>query len=107
MPRREPPPLPECTPAQPTWSADLPQIASPMRGVTYTLRISQPAAIPLQANRTGSGPVYWFANEGLVARSQAGEAQPWTPDSPGRYVLRAVDDRGGADSRIVNVEFVP
>jgi penicillin-binding protein 1C len=107
MPRREPPALPDCTMAQSAFGADAPQIASPMRGVTYTLRISQPSAIPLQANRTGSGPVYWFANEGLVARSDAGEAQPWNPAAPGRYVVRAVDDRGGADSRVIDVEFVP
>ena len=45
-------------------------------GLPYWMGVmGKSAAIPLQANRTGSGPVYWFANEGLIARSDAGEAR--------------------------------
>jgi penicillin-binding protein 1C len=107
MPRRVPPALPaDCNNALQA-SADNPQITSPVKGVTYTVRLSKPETIALRANRDGQGPIYWFADNSFVAKSESGNAVAWTPQKAGRYVLRAVDEAGRADSREVNVEFVP
>jgi penicillin-binding protein 1C len=107
MPRRVPPALPaDCNNALQT-STDNPQITSPVKGVTYTIRLSQPASIALRANRDGQGAIYWFADNGYINKSETGNAIAWTPQKSGRYVLRAVDEAGRADSREVKVEFVP
>jgi penicillin-binding protein 1C len=111
MPRREPPFLPDCGEATPNttgFEADAPQIVSPLRAVTYTLRLSKPENIALRANRaSGAGKVFWFADRGFVAAAQAGEAVSWMPEHAGRYILRAVDETGRADSREIEIEFVP
>ena len=107
MPRREPPALADCASDAVTSPIDAPHITSPMRGVTYTLRLSQTSTIPLQAHRTGVGNLYWFANEAFIAQGRAGEAFAWSPETPGHYILRAIDERGRADSRTLDVEFVP
>lgn len=107
MPRRVPPALPlGCNNAQQT-HADNPQITSPLKGVTYTIRISKPETIALRANWDGQGAIYWFADNGYINKSETGNAIAWIPQKAGRYVLRAVDEAGRADSREVNVEFVP
>ncbi len=107
MPRRVPPALPaDCNNALQT-SADNPQITSPVKGVTYTIRLSQPASIALRANRDGQGAIYWFADNGYINKSETGNSVAWAPQKSGRYVLRAVDEAGRADSREVNVEFIP
>ncbi len=112
MPRRVPPALPlGCNNALQT-NSDNPQITSPLKGVTYTIRLSHqnlktPETIALRANRGGQGIIYWFADTSFIAKSEAGNAVAWTPQKTGRYVLRAVDDAGQSDSREVNVEFIP
>ena len=112
MPRHVPPALLlGCNNALQT-NSDNPQITSPLKGVTYTLRLSHqnlktPEDFALRANRGGEGAIYWFADTSFIAKSEAGNAVAWTPQKAGRYVLRAVDDAGQSDSREVNVEFVP
>ena len=44
---------------------------------------------------------------GFIAKNETGNAVAWMPQKAERYVLRAVDEAGRADSREVNVEFVP
>ena len=107
MPRREPPRAPDCDGMTMAGEADAPQIVSPLRGVTYTVRLSKPAPLALRAEGTRHSDVFWFANQGFVARASAGEAVAWNPAQPGRYVLRAVDETGAADVRTVDVEFEP
>ena len=96
MPRREPPRAPDCDGMTMAGEADAPQIVSPLRGVAYTVRLSKPAPLALRAEGTRHSDVFWFANQGFVARASAGEAVAWNPAQPGRYVLRAVrrDGRG-------------
>jgi penicillin-binding protein 1C len=105
MPRREPPPLPDCAAAAP--DGDDPRIVAPLRGVTYTMRLSKPALIALRAELARQGEVFWFADQGFVGRTAPGEALAWNPPRPGRYVLRALAEGGGADSRAIDVEFAP
>ena len=107
MPRRVPPTLPANCNNTLQNNADNPQITSPLKGVTYTIRISKPETIALRANRDGQGTIYWFADSSYINKSETGNAIAWIPQKAGHYVLRAVDDAGRADSREVNVEFVP
>ena len=112
MPRRVPPALPSgCINALQT-NADNPQITSPLKGVTYTIRLSHqnlktPETIALRANRDAQGAIYWFADTSFIAKSETGDAVAWVPQKAGHYVLRAVDDAGQSDSREVQIEFVP
>jgi penicillin-binding protein 1C len=108
MPRRAPPNLPlECSNHSNQTIDDKPQITSPLRGVTYTIRLSKPETIALKANRGGQGIIYWFADNSFIAKSEAGAGIPWAPEQAGHYVLRAVDELGQADNREVVIEFVP
>lgn len=106
MPRRAPPPLPECASAAPP-AGDAPQIVSPLRGVTYTVRVAKPETVLLRANQGRAGPVFWFVDQGFLGRTEAGEGLAWAPARPGRHVVRAIDERGAGDAREVAVEFVP
>jgi penicillin-binding protein 1C len=108
MPRRVPPTLPaECNNALAQTNFEAPQITSPLKGVTYTVRLSKPESIALRANKTRAGAIYWFASNSFIAKSEQGESVAWQPQLAGRIVLRAVDEAGLADSRDVTIEFVP
>ena len=108
MPRRAPPALPsQCNNSAAQANLEAPQITSPLKGVTYTMRIGKPESIALRANQSGQGSIYWFADNGFIEKSEASAAVAWSPQQAGHYVLRALDEAGQADSREVNVEFVP
>lgn len=108
MPRRIPPTLPsECSNTKSQTNAEAPQITSPLRGVTYTIQLSKPETILLKAKNSNQSVVYWFANNDFVAKSAAGASVAWAPPQTGHYVLRAVHENGQADSRELQVEFVP
>ncbi len=49
--------------------------------------------------------MYWFAGKEFLGRASDGLA--WQPAGAGRYLLRAVDEYGAADSREVEVDVVP
>lgn len=108
MPRRVPPTLPaKCSNNHIQVIDDKPQITSPLRGVSYTIRLGKPEAIALRASRGGQGNIYWFADNSFIAKSEAGAGIAWLPQKAGHYLLRAVDNAGQSDSREVEVEFVP
>jgi penicillin-binding protein 1C len=107
MPRRQPPALPDCGPNA-AGEADGPAIISPNLSTTYTVRLSKPVPLALRANGLDArDTLYWFANGGLVGKGKPGEGLGWLPQAPGRVLLRVVDQQGRADSREVNVEFLP
>jgi penicillin-binding protein 1C len=116
MPRRVAPPAPEC--ATGTGNAagtgassdarEAPRIVSPVRGLAYTLRIGHSVPLSLRADAaSGTQAVYWFAGGAYLGRAPFGDSLAWVPPQPGRYLLRAVDDRGGADTRELVVDLVP
>ncbi len=112
MPRRAAPPLPNCAGKMSVVNTTAPQIVSPLRAVTYTMRLSKPAPISLRAEGAGSanhngGKQFWFSNEAFIGEAKTGESLPWQPPKAGRYLLRVVDEAGLADSRDINVEIVP
>ena len=107
MPRRQPPPIPDCTQAD-SVADDAPVITSPNNGTIYTMQLSKRTPISLRASTAASSQtLYWFANGGLIGKGRAGEGLGWLPNAPGRYQLRVIDQQGRADVREVAVEFIP
>lgn len=85
-----------------------PRIASPLRGVTYSIRPSKPEPVMLRADAPGGvNTLFWFVDNGLIGRSRPGETLFWKPAAPRNYTVRVVDDAGRADSRTLMVEYVP
>ncbi len=88
---------------------DVPQIATPLRGVTYTVRRHYAGieTIPLEASTSADvETVFWFDGKALIAKSTAAHgALPWTPTSDGLHVIRVIDDHGRTAERDVNVQF--
>jgi penicillin-binding protein 1C len=105
MPRRQAPVMPDCAVDE---SADIPNIATPLRGVTYTLRRRAGAeTIPLEAGTAADVEnVFWFDGAALIARSPAAQgAVPWTPSADGIHLIRVIDDHGRTAERDVNIQF--
>ena len=106
IPRRAPPPLPDC--AAPD-DGQAPQIVSPLRGETYTRRLSRGGEERISFNATvdaGVQTLYWFVNDGFVGTAKAGDPLLWQPTMAGEYTLRAIDDHGRADARALRVDVV-
>ncbi|TBR17600.1 penicillin-binding protein 1C [bacterium] len=83
-----------------------PEISSPPAGVTLVLRPQTPSVELAAVTDAGTRAVHWFAGERYLGAAAPGQALDWAP-SPGRYVVRAVDDAGRASSREVSVEPAP
>jgi penicillin-binding protein 1C len=110
MPRRVAPPAPDCAAGfgGAGDGREAPRIVSPVRGLVYTLRIGSLAPLSLRADAaSGTQAVYWFAGSAYLGRAPFGDSLAWLPSQPGRYLLRAVDDRGAADTRELVVDLVP
>lgn len=87
-----------------------PKITSPLMGSVYTLQLSDStqSRIALTADTDADvRAIYWFADRSYLGQSEVGQPLFWTPDQPGTYALRAVDDHGRADSREIRVAAVP
>jgi penicillin-binding protein 1C len=64
-------------------------------------------SIPLSANADSEvHRLHWFVDEDYIGTGVPGIAVPWNPQRSGKYIVRAVDDRGRADSRELNVALV-
>jgi penicillin-binding protein 1C len=91
--------------------APAPLITSPLRGVRHTVRVNKPEPLVLRADAAADvHAIYWFADDALIGQAAPGEGLAWMPSlaEPGRrYVLRAVDDQGRAESREIIVDLVP
>jgi len=112
LPRRAPPPFDSACAAHAVESPGdrPPQITSPLRGVVYTLRAKRlgEETITLRAT-TGPGvrEVYWFLGQSFLGKAAPGASLAWRPDAPGSFTLRAVDDQGQADARLIELAVVP
>jgi penicillin-binding protein 1C len=105
MPRRMPPPLPACAAED---SGDTPRIASPLLGVTYTLRKSHPeSVIALETSAAADvRDVFWFDGGALIGKSAIGAgAMAWRPDAEGAHLIRVIDDHGRAAERDVQIQY--
>lgn len=105
LPRRTPPPAPDCTGSVSAAIHEPPRIASPLRGVTYSIRAGRSESLLLKANASSeSRTVYWFVGKEYLGSSLEGLA--WRPGAAGHYVLHAVDEYGSADSREIDVALI-
>jgi penicillin-binding protein 1C len=107
MPRRQPPPVPSCQRDVPSGTA--PHITSPVTAATYSIRANGigKETIPLAANADSEvRQLHWFVNDGYIGTGTPGVAIGWAPQSSGRFIVRAIDDRGRADSRELRVDVV-
>ena len=105
MPRRKAPAIPDCAVDD---SSDIPKIATPLRGVTYTLRHKAGAeTIPLEASTAADvDSVFWFDGAVLIAKSGVTHgAIPWTPAADGMHLIRVIDDHGRTAERDVTIRF--
>ncbi len=105
MPRRKAPAMPDCAVDD---TSDLPKIATPLRGVTYTLRHKSGAeTIPLEASTAADvDSVFWFDGALLIAKSGVAHgAIPWTPAADGMHLIRVIDDHGRTAERDVTIRF--
>lgn len=107
MPRRQPPPAGDC--AEQTLAGLAPRITSPLTAATYTLRAARATSetIPLAANADSEvRTLHWFVDDAYVGTGEPGVAIPWAPQHSGTFIVRAIDDRGRADSRELRVAVV-
>jgi penicillin-binding protein 1C len=107
VPRRVPPALPDCASED---SSDGPHISSPLLGVSYTLRHSQPdRTIALDASAAADvQSLFWFDGAALLGKIAASAgAFPWRPGASGPHLIRVIDDHGRFAERDVDVEFAP
>jgi penicillin-binding protein 1C len=107
IPRRPPPPAGDCETG--IASGPPPQITSPLGGVSYSVRADRLGEERLSFNANADGDVrtlYWFVDEAFVGQSPPGVALAWIPTRPGRYRVSAIDERGRADRRELEVELV-
>lgn len=108
MPRRTPPPVPACAMDD---RAEPPEIASPVRSVTYQLRASGrdgSDSISLDVHVSGDVQrVFWFDGRALIGdRRVADGPLPWHPTTAGARIVRVVDDHGRSAERDVTIQFV-
>jgi penicillin-binding protein 1C len=107
MPRRRPPAVAECQRDVP--SGTPPHITSPVTAATYSIRAHRMSeeTVPLSANADSEvRRLHWFIDETYVGTGTPGIAIGWAPPHSGRFMVRAVDDRGRADSRELRVDVV-
>src|SRR5882762_1682992 len=110
LPRRAPPPFdPRCETGAAASAGPPPQITSPLRGVVYSLRAKRigDETITLRATAAaGVREVYWFVGKSFVGKAPPGGTIAWRPEAPGSFVVRAVDDQGQSDSRLIELAVV-
>jgi penicillin-binding protein 1C len=108
IPRRKPPQNPQCRDAG-TPDGAPPQITSPVRGSTYAMRLKQigQQRIAFSAiTDADAHTLYWFVNDAYVGRSDPGAALYWQPRMAGSYTVRAIDDHGRVDQRMLAVSLL-
>ena len=85
-----------------------PTIVSPKKGLIYHVRIGaeNDEVLNLEATaETSRENLHWFVDATYLGMSAPSSALLWKPQ-PGKHVIRAVDDFGRADSRLVTVTAV-
>jgi penicillin-binding protein 1C len=108
LPRSAPPPLAGSDAFRPTASLEGPHILSPKGDRTYQLRLGggSDGVLDLDAAAEGARDrIYWFIDSVYLGSSVASTPLPWKLQV-GRHTVRAVDENGRADSRVVTVGAV-
>jgi penicillin-binding protein 1C len=107
IPRRKPPQNPACANAG-ALEGTPPQITSPLRGSSYVMRVSRQDRQSIAFSAVTDADVrilYWFVDGAFAGSTKPGETLFWQPTSAGTYRLRAVDDQGRSDERLLDVRL--
>lgn len=81
------------------------EILSPRQGLSYVLsaKAAEPLRIPLETTKAETdGPVYWFADNKLIAVASNSQPIFWEPES-GVHMVRFVDSAGQSAAQKVTV----
>lgn len=108
LPKRKPP-VNHCKEGLVDVGGNPPRITSPTKNTTYTLRQSQQGQDRISFNAVtdaDSKTLYWFVDDIYLGSSASKAVIDWRPINNGQYRIRAVDDRGRADSRLISIEIV-
>lgn len=108
LPKRAPP-VNHCKDNGVDAGGNPPRITSPLKNTTYTLRQSQQGRDKIAFNAVtdaDSKNIYWFVDDIYLGSSASKKTIDWRPINNGQYRIRAVDDRGRADSRLIMIELV-
>ena len=108
LPKRKPP-VNHCKEGLVDVGGTPPRITSPTKNTTYTLRQSQQGQDRISFNAVtdaDSKTLYWFVDDIYLGSSASKAVIDWRPINNGQYRIRAVDDRGRADSRLISIEIV-
>lgn len=109
LPKRTPPSTAHCKNGQLAITGEPPRILSPLRNTTYTLRRTSSPNTAIVFNATAdndSSVIYWFVDDAYLGNSTHQRSIEWQPKESGRYRIRAVDDKGRADTRIIQVDIL-
>jgi penicillin-binding protein 1C len=113
LPRRAPPrlafsPVAGMVSTQRSSSPTAPRIVSPKEGLVYQMRITPENNDVLNfaaTEETSHEHLYWFVDATYLGVSEAGNDLSWKP-IPGKHLIRAVDDSGRADSRLITIRSI-
>jgi len=108
LPKAAPPPLLASVTPHGSNAAQGPHILSPKSDRTYQVRLTgeDDGLLNLQAAADGAhDQLYWFVDSAYFGTSAGSAPLQWKPEV-GRHVIRAVDENGRADSRVVTVRSV-
>ena len=109
IPRRLPPPdHPSCASEAKAYRGLPSKILSPQKRITYHLRAESLSneRIPFSAvSDADTREIFWFVNKDFVGKSKGDEPFFWPP-RVGRFVVRAVDDRGRSDALEVKIALI-
>jgi penicillin-binding protein 1C len=108
LPKAAPPPLLASSAPRGGSVAQGPRILSPKSDRTYQVRLAgdNDGLLDLEAAADGAhDQVYWFVDSAYLGTSAGSSPLQWKPQV-GRHIIRAVDENGRADSRVVTVRSV-
>lgn len=108
LPKRKPP-VNHCKDEGMGIIGNPPRITSPLKNTVYTLRQSQQGRDKISFNAVtdaDSKKIYWFVDDIYLGNSASKSAIKWRPINSGQYRIRAVDDHGRADSRLISIEIL-
>lgn len=109
LPKRTPPSTAHCKNGDMAITGMPPRILSPLRNATYTLRRTSSPNTSIVFNATtdnDSNIIYWFVDDAYLGNSTNQRSIEWYPKESGRYRIRAVDDKGRADTRNIRVDII-
>ncbi|MEQ4925082.1 penicillin-binding protein 1C [Proteus hauseri] len=109
LPKKTPPSTTHCKNGDIAVTGMPPRITSPLRNTTYTLRRDSSPTTSIVFNATAdndSSVIYWFVDDAYLGNSTHQRSIEWHPTVSGRYRIRAVDDKGRADSRNIRVDIM-